>query len=369
MPGGSTPAQDSPVRRAAQARRRRSDSAPDSEQRLRAIIDTAVDAIITIDERGTIESANASTERLFGFRRSELIGRSVSILMPSPYREEHDHYVRCYVATGKANIIGIGREVVGQRKDGSRIPIHLSVSEVLLERGRLFTAVIHDLSERRRLEKEVLAASAREQERIGRELHDGVCQNLVGTALAVSALAKRLATDAPDVHAEARQAEALAALIRQTATQVRNLSHGLSPLDVSADGLPVALQKLAQQVTETSGLRCTFGGGGKGLVPSYDAATANHLYRISQEAVNNAIRHAQATAVHVQLEADGHGIVLSVRDNGTGFPRKIGKGLGLETMAYRARMIGGALSIERGADGGTTVRCVVHEGNGRQREK
>jgi signal transduction histidine kinase len=282
----------------------------------------------------------------------------VKILMPSPHREEHGEYVRRYITTGEANIIGTGREVIGQRKDGSKVPIHLSISEVPLKRGRLFTAIMHDISDRRRLEKEVLEATAKEQERMGRELHDGVCQNLVGIALAVSALAKRLATDAPTA---AEQAEKIGAMIRQTATQVRDLSHGLSPLESSAGGLLEGLQKLARQVTETSGVRCTFGSSSQPGV-SYDAATATHLYRITQEAVNNAVRHAKATTVHVQLDTNGRNDMLTIRDNGRGFPRSIGNGLGLQTMAYRARMIGGTLAIERAGGSGTTVRCVFHAG-------
>ena len=347
-------------RRRTQLGSRVNNTSVESEQRLRAIVDTAVDAIITIDEGGIIESANASAERVFGYAPEELIGQNVKILMPSPHREAHGGYLRRYITTGEAKIIGTGREVIGQRKDGSKVPIHLSISEVPLTRSRLFTAIIHDISERRRLEKEVLEAAAREQERIGRELHDGVCQNLVGTALAVSALAKRLATDAP---AAAERAEQLAAMIRQTATQVRDLSHGLSPLQPSAGGLIHGLQELARQVTETSGVRCALAVNNQPEV-SYDRATATHLYRIAQEAVSNAVRHPKATTVHVQLDSDEPNHILIIRDNGCGFPRKIGNGLGLQTMAYRARVIGGTLSIEPAAGGGTTVRCMFHPNHG-----
>src|SRR5688500_9017176 len=104
----------------------------DSEERLRAILATAVEGIITIDERGTVESMNRAAEKLFGYSAAEVIGRNVSMLMPAPYREEHDGYLENYVHTGHAKIIGIGREVVGQRKDGSVFPMDLAVSEVKL---------------------------------------------------------------------------------------------------------------------------------------------------------------------------------------------------------------------------------------------
>src|SRR5690349_2862549 len=104
----------------------------DSEQRLRAILETAVEGIITIDERGLIESMNPAAVKIFGYEPSELIGKNVKLLMPSPYQEQHDHYIAKYRETGKAQIIGIGREVSGRRKDGSIFPMDLSVSEVRL---------------------------------------------------------------------------------------------------------------------------------------------------------------------------------------------------------------------------------------------
>ena len=141
----------------------------DSEARLRAILETAVEGIITIDERGVVESMNPAAERTFGYQASEVIGRSVNMLMPSPYREEHDHYMRNYLRTGRARIIGIGREVVAQRKDGSIFSIDLSVSEVRLAGRRLFTGFIRDITERKRAEEE-LATLARSLAEKNKEL-------------------------------------------------------------------------------------------------------------------------------------------------------------------------------------------------------
>jgi len=124
----------------------------DTAERLRAILQTAVEAIITIDEHGTVESMNPAAEKLFGFNAEEMVGKNVSLLMPSPYREEHDGYMANYVRTGRAKIIGIGREVVGQRKDGTVFPMDLAVSEVNLEERRLFTGFVRDISERKKAE-------------------------------------------------------------------------------------------------------------------------------------------------------------------------------------------------------------------------
>lgn len=119
------------------------------EARLQAILDAAVEAIITIDEQGLCESANHAVERMFGYKPSELVGQNIRCLMPEPISSEHDGYLRRYLETGEAKIIGIGRETIGRHRDGREFPIHLSVSEVKVERGRLFTGIVHDITEQR----------------------------------------------------------------------------------------------------------------------------------------------------------------------------------------------------------------------------
>ncbi len=132
---------------ATQARRRAEASLRESEARLRAIVETAVGGITTINERGIVESFNPACERLFGYTADEVIGRSVNVLMPSPHREEHDRYIADYLRTGQAKVIGIGRETLGRRKDGTTFPIHLAVGELRLGNRRLFIGTMHDISE------------------------------------------------------------------------------------------------------------------------------------------------------------------------------------------------------------------------------
>jgi two-component system, LuxR family, sensor kinase FixL len=131
-----------------------------SGEHLRSIIDSAVDGIIVIDHTGRVESFNPAAERLFGYPRSEVLGRNVSMLMPSPYREEHDGYMNRYLTTGDARIIGIGREVTGRRRNGTTFPLHLSVSEVTLDGERKFTGILHDLTSRVRLEEQLRESAA-----------------------------------------------------------------------------------------------------------------------------------------------------------------------------------------------------------------
>ncbi|HVT79114.1 MAG TPA: PAS domain S-box protein [Phycisphaerae bacterium] len=133
----------------------------DSEMRHRAMLDASLDAIITIDERGIIESVNPATERLFGYRASEMIGHNVSMLMPDPYHKEHDQYLANYQKTGQARIIGIGREVVGKRKDGTLFPMDLGVNALHLSGRRLYIGTIHDITERKAAEETIRESEQR----------------------------------------------------------------------------------------------------------------------------------------------------------------------------------------------------------------
>ena len=133
----------------------------DSNARLRSIIDSAVDGIIVIDARGRIEAFNCGAERLFGYPAAEVIGRNVNMLMPSPDHEAHDGYLSQYLETGAATIIGVGRQVTGRRRDGTTFPLHLSVGEMSIQGERKFTGMLHDLSERMRLDEGLRASEAR----------------------------------------------------------------------------------------------------------------------------------------------------------------------------------------------------------------
>ena len=123
------------------------------EKRLRSITRTAPDAIVIIDESGVIDTINPAAERLFGYSSAELVGQNVKVLMPSPHREAHDSHLARYRETGEKRVIGIGRVVVGRRKDGTTFPARLAIGEVELEHGRLFTGFIHDITERENIQR------------------------------------------------------------------------------------------------------------------------------------------------------------------------------------------------------------------------
>lgn len=327
-----------------------------SEARYRAIVDTAADAIITIDENGHILLFNPAAEKIFGYRAEEVLGQNVSVLMPSPYREQHDRYIRNYLETGRRRIIGRGREVTGLRKDGSTFPMYLAVSEVHLPDRRLFTGIVRDLSETRRLEREILRISDEERRRIGQDLHDGLGQMLTGMALISQSLARRLAAQG---RPEARELEELTDLIRQADQQARTLARSLIPVELEANGLEAALKRLASQAEQLFGVPCRLKADRRAHLSDNVAAT--HLYRIAQEAINNAVRHGKAKHLEIRLAADREALHLWIRDDGIGIPAELPEtsGMGLRIMHYRARLLGGHLEVRRRRRGGTEVHVAI----------
>jgi PAS domain S-box-containing protein len=330
----------------------------ESAAKTKAILSTMVDGAITIDEHGIIDSLNPAAERLFGYKRSEVIGKNVKLLMPEPYRGEHDQYLRNYLETGKAKIIGIGREVVGRRKDGSTFPMDLAVSEMFFGARRLFAGIVRDLTERKRMERQVLEISDREQSRIGQDLHDGLGQQLAGIGFLSKSLEQRLVKQKVSEAEDARQ---IAHLVSDAIAQARGMAHGLHPVDMSATGLMSALKELAATVQHTFRIECSFTCEQPVLLS--DGALGTHLYRIAQEAVNNSIKHGNAQHLEIVLNRAGDTITVSVADNGIGIPDVLPekKGMGLQTMRYRATLIGATLSILKLPAGGTRVDCSFKE--------
>jgi two-component system CheB/CheR fusion protein len=333
-------------------RRQAASELRDSAERLRAILETAVEGIITIDERGIIESFNLAAERIFGYKAREVIGKNVSVLMPSPHREQHDTYLGNYLRTGRAKIIGIGREIVARRKNGTVFPMDLSVSEVRLANRRLFTGFIRDITERKRLEREILEISEREQRRIGQDLHDGLCQHLAGIELMSQVLEQKLVRCSK---AAAARAGDIARNVRDAIGHTRLLARGLSPVTLESEGLMSALQELALNTEKIFRVACRFDCDPPVLVSDYPAAT--HLFRLAQEAVSNAIKHGRAKRIFIRLKEERGRMILSIIDNGMGFPAQIpkSKGMGLRIMQSRAGMIGGTLVFGRNASGGASV--------------
>lgn len=328
----------------------------ESEARARAIVETTIDGIITIDDNGILESFNTAAERIFQHRAENVIGSHVKMLMPPAYFEDHDSYLANYFENVRRKIPGIAREVVGLRQDGTTFPMELAVSEVQLADRVIYTGIIRDITERRRLEQEILEISEQERRRIGQDLHDGLGQMLTGIGLISKALERRLrAADEPEADSAAEVAE----LIKEADQQARGLARGLVPVELDANGLSTALQRLAANAERLFSIVCTFEP--VGISQLNDNTTATHLYRIAQEAVSNAVKHGRATRVTIALASGDDRVRLRIQDNGVGFPDVPGEtqGMGVRIMHYRARIIGGTLDIRDDPAGGTVITCTV----------
>ena len=326
----------------------------ESEQRLRAVIDTAVDGIITIDERGCIDSFNPAAVRIFGYQPEEIIGRNISALMPDPYRSEHDSYLAAFLATGVKKIIGVGREVAGRRKDGSTFPADLAISQFHDNVGLMFTGILRDVSERKQMQQYLSEVRTEKNRVLSHELHDGVGGLMVGIGLLAKTLHLKLKK------AGFPEADQMAELLRHIGDadqQLRRVSRGLLPLEVNSRELDLALGELAERINQDGLVAVTFKSNEGLSIQSKDQA--NQLYRIAQEAVSNAVRHGQPKHITIGLESDDSLVTLWIEDDGIGIQGSSDgrEGMGLRTMQYRASQIGAVLSLEPRKDGGTIVKC------------
>ncbi len=348
-------------------------------------------AIITVDNAGNFASWSASVERMLGYSETEFIGKSSAIL-----------FTREDITAGKADEERRRAQTSAQthyecwhvRKDGTRFwatciliaPSHTmsgnseflkvihdntehrnsqaalkkakddleqSVIERTLELSQAVDLLEKQLTEREQLEAALLDASETERERLGQDLHDGVCQQLTGTALLARLLGTSLARrEAP----ETEQAQCIVDMIRAAVDQARDLAKGLHPVSIhSSKGLVAALEELASRASST--LECLL------ICPArLDIAppTALHLYRLAQEAVRNAIKHAHASRIIITVHAKpDEPFELSITDNGIGITidPENHRGMGLMNLQYRARAIGAELALESTPGAGTVVRC------------
>jgi signal transduction histidine kinase len=217
-------------------------------------------------------------------------------------------------------------------------------------------ALQREIAERKRLDKEIAEVADRERLLLGQELHDGLCQHLTGTALTAQTLRERLAARSAN---EVAQADQVVRYLEQGIDMSRNLARGLFSPELEADGLMVALQGLAENMTERWGVRCSFES--DRVVGVRNAKVATQLYRIAQEAVMNAIKHADADEINIALAEDGDELSLTVSDSGSGLSTDGEyEGLGLRLMAHGAALIGADFQARRGEAGGTVVSCRVN---------
>jgi two-component system CheB/CheR fusion protein len=333
----------------------RTETLREKEELVRAIVDTAAEGIITIDERGIIQSFNKAAAQMFGYTSGEIVGRPVNTLMSD---DPQSDFVANYTQTEVHKAFGVRREVSGRRKDGTIFPTELAVSEFHDKAGRLFTAIIRDISERRALENQVITAASEEQRRIGQDLHDSVGQELTGLALLSKSLSEALTSGRP---ADAELAGKIGDGLKRLLGHVRALVRGMVPT-FGPEGLMTAMEGLAGRISDHTSVQCEYHCDKPVFLE--DSSAALHLYRIAQEAVNNAITHGKARNIVIHLSADGDSLHLEIHDDGRGMPTAPPPiaGMGLKIMRHRAGLIGGTLHIESGKTNGTMVTCILPRG-------
>ncbi len=237
-------------------------------------------------------------------------------------------------------------------KDGSYRRLQWNANS--LRARRQIYAVARDVTLRTTLQREILETGDHEKERLGRELHDGLCQNLAGIAALSSTLSTKLAADGS---AAAVEASEIAKLLNETIGQVRDLARGLNPVGLEQTGLAAALQAFSANVRGLYQVSCKFHC--HRPFPRLDPAVETHLFRIAQEAVNNAITHGRGRHIEISLSCRGRKGLLSIRDDGVGISKQTltALGMGLHTMNYRSRLFGASLQVRRLTRRGTAVTC------------
>jgi PAS domain S-box-containing protein len=239
-------------------------------------------------------------------------------------------------------------------KDGSYRWLEWNARSVV-DRGEIY-ATARDITDRKRFEREILEILDREKERLGRELHDGLCQTLAGISALSATLARKLARSGATAEDQTAAAE-ITRLLSEAIGEARDMARGLGAVGLSEGGLETALANLALDVRHLFRASCAFACDRP--LGRLDREAERHLFRIAQEAVNNAVAHGKAKRIEIRLGAKSGEGLLTVLDNGVGLPEGLRPpdGTGLHNMAYRARLIGGRIEVRRRSRGGTTVLC------------
>jgi len=323
-----------------------------SEYQLTNFFNQAPIGIVWLSASGHILRTNQAHLDLLGYPATEFVG----------------HFINDFCEEPSPKLELLERMVSGETVHN--LPLKLrcrngTIRHVLVDANSFWSGdqfqyssiFVRDVSDRIRLEQEILQAGEREHRRIAQDLHDGLGQLLVGTAYLTSTLREKLAAQSLP---EAAELGRILEVIYEAITQTRSMARGIQPVEAEPNGLMVALQRLAERTRKLFRIGCQFNCRQPVMIPNNEIAT--HLFRIAQEAITNAIKHGKPGKVEISLTETPERINLAVKDNGRGLPVRSRKppGMGLRIMRYRAGMIGGSLAIQKEPGGGTTVVCTVH---------
>jgi two-component system sensor kinase FixL len=341
-----------------------------SEERLRSVVESALEGIITIDDHGLVETFNPAAEQLFGYTAGEIVGRNVKMLMPSPDREQHDAHIERYLSTGKKRIIGIGREVVALRKDGATFLLHLSVSEILLDGRRHFTGILHDLTQRIELEQQLSEqkALAKLGEMAAVVAHE-VKNPIAGIRGALQVITSRMPAEQRDRSVLVEIMARLDALDRI----VQDMLMFARPRALRQE--PITIDML---VSDTAAFIRQDPGMAEIHIETRGSAALTGDREMLQVVFHNIlINAAQAMAgrgtINVNITTSNSEVHVDVIDRGPGMPKEVrekafdaffttkhrGTGLGLPIALRVIESHGGSMRIDVPPSGGTTISIVL----------
>lgn len=323
------------------------------------LLDAAPDATVIVDELGVIRAGNRMVQQLFGYALTDLIGGSVDLLVPSELRGGHHHQRDSYVAAPSQRPMGArsGRRLVAERADGSRFPVHISLSPLRLDHGVYVVAAIRDMSDWIEAERELTAARRRrtlaeEHERIARDLHDTVIQELFAIGMSLQAVHSEAQPERVAGRIE-RAVDSLDETIRQIRSTIFELNAGAQAGTLSRD-----LRQLVESLALSLGFEpaMTLIGPVDHALPP---AVAAHVLPTVREGLTNIARHARATRAEVLVQLDDDLLRVEVRDDGVGLPEDPERSSGLGNLARRAAELGGTMQVRRNGASGTVLEWSV----------
>ncbi|HKE85411.1 MAG TPA: PAS domain S-box protein [Vicinamibacterales bacterium] len=335
-----------------------------SEQKFRGLLEAAPDAIVIVNQRGEIALVNAQAERLFGYRREQLLNQPVETVIPPRLRGGHVARRNGFLTDPRVRAMGAGLELFGRRKDGTEFPVEISLSPLETQEGILVSSAIRDITERKQTEealasvnRRLIEAQEKERARIARELHDHTNQRLSLLAIGLEEVKRELPTQASVL---CERLDELRAQTMEALSDLQALSHELHTSKLDYVGLVAAARGFCREFSEQRKLKVNFESHDLPLVVPSDVSLC--LFRVLQEALHNAAQHSGAVEFDVALWGTPQEINLRVRDAGAGFDvdaARKGAGLGLVSMQERMQLVKGTLSIESRPQRGSTIHARV----------